>query len=358
MSVVRFEIPLEIVLEAPFCIPGSDVGSIGLDVTLARNAAGKVIIPGSHLKGVLRDACMQIVDAAPKAVIGEFALKEAVTHFFGPEPRREREFIEDRGCLIFGALEAQDSETSVGTPVVRVQIDNETGAAKDGHLAFIESPWSIGQEVTFRGAVILQSGEVRKAASARGLLERALARVAAFGGAKSAGFGQLIRHAVSEPVSIFAASVAPETRRMRVRYTIDRPFIVDASYEGSNLSKGSDILPGAAIKAVIAKSLEAAGWVDGHAQDALARTRIGHAFPQGRERIPPLSLYICGEGKLGCVLRGRKPPAGAKFAPDWKDEDRDSIKKLFFPKARDLKRIGVTRTAVDGDVASYDPEEG
>ena len=89
MTILRFDLPLSLTLEAPFSIPGGATSALGVDIALARNADKKVIVPASHLKGVLSAACAEIAAAAPEAAgkkIGKSRLSMVFSMKHWPKP--------------------------------------------------------------------------------------------------------------------------------------------------------------------------------------------------------------------------------------------------------------------------------
>ncbi|NBC31723.1 MAG: hypothetical protein GVY13_03500 [Alphaproteobacteria bacterium] len=394
-------LPLEITLVAPFASHGLQAGRVGVDVALARNAAGDLVLPGTLLAGIVRAALIEVAQDVPDATLtlpdGPLDVGEACRALFGQpsgddaasgsgsaEPLDGWRVANEpkRGTLTIGDLVCQTPEPDAAETdrqMVRVEIDRLLGAAKEGHLVTIECPFPAGTPVHFAGTAH-HVGEL-SAGQVAALLRAALSRVPAVGAMKSVGFGRVEGFSVGEPETIAlrpaaAAPNAPE-QRIKIVYALDRPFLIDLARRGSNLHIGSDIIPGGAIKGTLAAAVKRLKG-DGPAVNAfLEGLTVSHARPaplvdgdppEVRPELP-LSLALCGERLVDLLLAdpdpARWPPLAdgkaAKFRPDWKDEDFAAVDDALYGGSTPPrpKREVRTRTAIDPvmGAAAYDGDD-
>jgi CRISPR/Cas system CSM-associated protein Csm3 (group 7 of RAMP superfamily) len=151
MPIVTIEIPLTIDLTGPLHI-GTGYGRGLLNRTVVRTGQGHVYLPGSSLRGILRDTCEQLarslelyVCAGPAArdMCGgrEWASSCFICRLFG-SPGRASGLIVDEAYLredLQAALSIQDKDkriTPFGQTIQRtqVQLSRLRGLAREGRL--------------------------------------------------------------------------------------------------------------------------------------------------------------------------------------------------------------------------------
>lgn len=401
-----WRVPLSLTLRAPWCTPGSTAGNAATDIALARNARGDFILPASLVRGTLRGALQSLPGAGLKTTLSDIGIPiaEAVNLAFGVasgpnkddatakaervgpetwrvdnEPRRGLVSFTDLSWSAPSDESASSKKSKRADHYVRVHVDADLGAAKEGQLVFIECPLLIGELVTFSGEVVIQEkqlddGTLFGGAAIRALLNVALSRLVAIGGMKSAGFGRVETPHLGDARAVHPAAVQEESRRVFVQYSIDQPFLVSAEQVGSNLSVGSDKLSGAVIKGTLARALELAGKA-GDFEAFLASLSVSEArlltASGALVRPLPRSLAITGvktkteqTRKLFCHLSLEDLPGGRhRFAPDWKGQEEEEVGKhldklagtaLFTsPNVRTLTR---TRNRIDPETGSVERE--
>jgi hypothetical protein len=337
MSRTRFEARLRLTLESPFASHGLTAAAWGVDVAQARDADGRVILPGDMIRGNLRQAFLD--------------LGLDVRSLFGVEDG------DDRGRLIIGDLVAETPESPA--ILTRIEIDDDTGSVESGALVTVELSHPIGQEVEFTGPLVVFADDKAVLAD----IERALRLIPAVGAFKSVGFGIVVKAGVT-PIS--ARSMALPTQiaawddRVSLTMTFDRPLLVDADRIADNVFRGRAVIPGAVLKGALAARLSHAGR---HGlEQALSTMVIGHAFPLHQQteelsHLPlPLSLVTdeadatiadllraLPRGETRAVLVGGTAP---KFRVDWKDEAK-ARGLLGLRPDRGFTFDTRTRTAVD-----------
>lgn len=354
---------LTVVLRSPFLIPGPSVHATAVDVRPAVNGDGRPIIPGSLIRGLFRDAVKTVGFDDVLALFGRASGGTdgqgagAAQRIVDNEPRRR--------LLDFSDLTATEKPSP--DMLVRVALDEQTGAGKEGHLQFMELVAPLGREVTFKGDITCRTADPD---GLKAQLERAARLIRAVGSNKSSGFGEVAALSVQVLSSGDVGSDRPLPRWGDIVLELDRPFLVNAEPTTSNLFKGDECIPGAVLKGALAPRFAAAGI----AADAISTLHIGHAVPikvpeDGATEeifcvtpVLPLSLALCK--KSGCdtltdllliedvttlLEKDVGPPV---LAVDWKPGQRDQVLKALKITPPDLSRDLRTRTALDPETGT------
>lgn len=341
----RIILSIDLTVRSPFLFSGISAAPFGMDACALRNGSGELLIPQDQVRGVLRHALEEVrLTTGGKA----FAQTDVATLFgeASTDPTKLDPEIDNlasasaniplRGRLLFDDLvaAAPDAPYEVGR-AVRVEINPETRAAKEGHLMMVELAAPSGVDVAFKGRVILfaTNDEAKTWLSA---LAAATSYVSAIGAMKTAGFGEVVDFVVSE---VRRAALTPDNmppvaaERCRYKLTIDRPFLVDSRRDADNVYIGSEIIPGAALKGLLARKLELCGKMP-EKDEWLTKLAFSHAKPEGAGGVLPLSL-VAANGKIGDALEtplGKGVMIGdfpARFQIDWKSDEKERAKELF-----------------------------
>jgi CRISPR/Cas system CSM-associated protein Csm3 (group 7 of RAMP superfamily) len=175
------------IIDSALCIgAGGSSGSLA-DKPIVRNAAGTLIIPGSHLKGRLRHECEKLargldldVSEAPNPGTMMQEPDCVISKIFG-NPR-------NHSCLQIDDLCCEADRDSLPTEVIRpgVTINRRRGTAENDKLYFLETS-PPNRQLQFRGQLhLFQAPDY-----ALPLLVAGLKHINALGGSKSAGLGWL-----------------------------------------------------------------------------------------------------------------------------------------------------------------------
>ena len=387
----RWRLPLTITLASPFASRGLNPADTVIDTALPRDGQGRVVLPGSLVQGTIRDALETIAQRVsdPLTLAGTARdIIDDIALLFGTESgkRTQRNTGEatdrrvnntpERGLLAFADLaaitpEPERGEGESGGQFIRVEIDDDLGAVREGHIQRIELPWPIGTPVTFKGQIELRPHAEADPARVKALLELALRLVPAFGAIKSAGFGERLDHKIEDAIELTATPSPAARGRSDVTFALglDRPFLVAATRAADNVYRGNPVIPGGVIKGALAEALTAAGAMDRAMADFLARLTIGHAFPASeaavndpakRRRVPPLSLVMAGKKPVDILCDGGvdRINEGLRFRIDWKDgEEDEAFKKLGWDEKQPERDVR-THTAIDRErgAAAWDAE--
>lgn len=331
-DVDHISLAITVKVRCPFLFPGLDAGRFGLDAAALRDIEGHPLIPADQMRGVLRHALRDIADA------GKFDSAELAAMFGrgsadarGSEDESADAFAPERGRLHFTDLVMQD--LGVSTVGNRVRIDKKTGAAESGGLLFVELVTEQGSEATFRGQIVIHASEERSATWIAAL-QAARTRISAMGAMKSAGYGEIVSIEIEpDPDSkrpLFKeCEVPPDV--VFFQLAIDRPFLVDARRAADNVYVGSTVIPGGALKGLLARHLELMGRLDEETSASLTDLRISHARADGERSAMPLSLIAAGttiRDALG-VPSGSGAMIGNEavtFSTDWKPEQSEAAR--------------------------------
>jgi hypothetical protein len=365
---------LNVRLDVTFTLAGllmtrsTAAGGYGVDAPLARDAQGRYCVPGTLVKGRLRDAWRELHAAAGDAFAPDEALllgrRAGNADHDGPvDPARGRLRFGDFVC---------PARADAGT-LFRIQIDAARGSVAHGAYQVIEAPFGAGETVTFHGAIRFTARDDGETAQVEHEVTTGLRWITSLGAMRTVGFGRVLAVDVQAHPELPASITATATGAacLPLLLTFDGPLCVPLRRIDDNLFESDDVVPGGVLKGSLATTWQALlGRPGGAAVDAatdparpklgehFARLRITHAFPVAhghdapvrRPVAPPLSVVRAAGGvfdialESGPVLIDGEAPA---FAIDWKPRERDDVDRRFgWHRPRRELRV---RTAVDPD---------
>ena len=367
MSQRRIEFSVTLTVASPVLCQGISPVAQGIDSSFLRNQEAVPIISADQIKGLCRDTCRSLF---PDQVVSLFGSGSG-------DLQPGDSLAPSRSRLIFSDLAATSTLAALrGTPTpfsdsrssfTRIQIDDETGAAKDGQLQVIEMIAEPGTLIVFTGSLIAYVDTDQGPETLGNDLQLMLATIPAIGAFKSIGFGE-VRGASLVPKNLEpcpkSRALAQLPERIRFAARFDRPVLFDADRVEDNIFRGSLIAPGAVVKGALATRLAREGKLDG-LSSVLSEARISHAFPmtadgQRLARSLPLSLaragnctvdlLLCAHPESSAVINGE----AVIFQPDWKPQDfRQATANLQWPTTDGLSASEQrTRTAIADGVAA------
>jgi hypothetical protein len=381
MSQSTYEI--EIKLRAPFLTKSSRPGEYGIDSPCARNHKDQLYIPGSLLKGKVREswtalAAWQVGSSIPNSAaiddwFGERRGNSSdLEEFSGRSPSN---FEPSRGRAWFSDLICQD-EPKGGDLRVRIQIDQESGSAGEGMLQVLESPFAPGEEVCFKGSVTFAHPSTANTAQTEPTqfekgLSLALRSLDQIGGLRGIGFGRVASAQCKLSTSAATRPQFPTASTLHLRLETKEPVCVTEPDPILNLFKGGAIIGGQVWKGAIAAQLLREHGVDTSKPIAnpqkdfeylahfLSVIRFRQAIPAADECVwqaRPQSLAI-GTGKsqqlydlaeyspLSPAIQAHFAHETLAFASDWKSMD---LVGQRFPNPQLATELRV-RTAIDAE---------
>ena len=360
-EIKRHHFEVDVHLESPFASQGLWADALGVDTPLVRDHQGRLIIPGSLLKGVLRHILTEMTRQGARQVEQsdlDCWFGKGSGDAFDPESQEADHFAPAPGRVVFRDLicEAEGSEKEAA--LTRVAIDPNMGSVKKGALLVVELPFPLGQEVPFKGRIVL-FGDDEQAKRFKEAVRLALEFIPSLGGMKSSGFGRVTGTPVitltsSQPLAAAADTEDQTGDRLVFDLVFEDPFLVDAELLGQNMFQGSPIIPGGVIKGSLARMLELAGMLDADMGAALSQVLFSHAFPlhQDQDRRPraiPHTILSTGKKLYDCTNKqtiGKWKNNLAAWSPDWKASEWATARELFgWPKPPPYHVR--TRTAID-----------
>lgn len=368
MSRSLFRYACSLTVRSPFLFQGVSAARWGIDSAAIRNAKGNPIIPADQIRGVLKDALLDLPDGMVQKETG-LSMDDLFGTVSPGEDQAEAANEPRRSLIHFSDLTAL-SLTATDEPIAytRVQIDDQTGAAKDGALQVLELVAGLGAEVTFTGTIDVVT-DTGKGKAIAGVLDKALKLIGSIGAMKSSGFGEVraAQLSLTETHAVPLCQPRPATgQRWRFRVGFDRPILVNSRRLADNATISDHIIPGAAFKGALATMLEQAGDAPsaGPLGDALAALRFSHAFPASGEDAPlglplPLSLVSVYADNRVLIADALECPPGhgvlidghpARFQSDWKGSmTAEARKHLGLPAADGLRWQQRTHVEIERD---------
>jgi len=366
-------------LQGPVLTQATAAGEFGIDAPAARTADGKLCIPGTLVKGRMRQACEEL-----NGLISDLTQQFPVDDWFGKisgnqKNRKDIDTVSPfRGAIYLSDLTADEPNDKGSATIHRVRMDESTGTVDKGAYLVMEAPVAPGQNVDFTGSITLVTAEDPEDLGKK--LLKALRWITSLGGERTVGFGGVIAVECKPAKQELANTVQPlemkaGTSRLALTLTPEAAFCLAMKKADGNLFASEEIIPGNVIKGAIATTWGlmlgkgANATIDGQFDPTrpelcqnFSKLRLSHSFPaeNGHQRptVAPLSLVKSGD-KLRdvaslskVVLIDNKAPA---FAIDWKSKDFDDLKKDF-PWPR-LKRQMLVRTAMSRENLSAEKEQ-
>ncbi len=186
---------IEVIVEGPYLTQSSAAGGYGVDAPLARtkrNGKECAYVPGSLLKGKLRQAWDEIGIGGALALLGEGS---------GNQENQENSVDAKPAQIYFEDLLLQgDAPKRLRH---RIQIERDRGSVKEKALLVMESPFASGSRAIFLGRVRWVGSGATSAEQVREWLEWGLRWTPSLGAERSIGFGQI----TGVKVSVKAAAI-------------------------------------------------------------------------------------------------------------------------------------------------------
>jgi hypothetical protein len=375
-------------LEGPILTHSTAPGASHVSTPFARDQKGLYYLPGSLVKGRLREAWTElgtVTDDFLQRRCG-LSLEQLLGDGSGnqqnegvsTEPRRGRLHFEN-----FTDVSTRPSAPSEGKVRYRIKLDEARGSVSKGAFQIVEAPYSGGEEVSFVGQIHFRAVNADIAEKIRDSVRIGLRWITNVGANCNVGFGRLVDAEIVDvhyaPLPTTKISTIVGTERFDIELNLLSPFCISRPRIADNLFESEITIPGAVLKGSLAHTWRALRGDDPDGEigpgydpsrpelsEHYHLVRFTHAFPadqgqQFRPVTPPFSLVkvhnrqefrdelfdvalfdqpiLIGQ-PVGNEQLEWHPPA---FSIDWKDTLE--VKRLFGwanPK-RELR----VRTAID-----------
>lgn len=318
---------VEITVRAPFLFTGTGVGRFGYDKTAIRDHNGIPIIPEDQVKGLLRHGLHAMGhDDLIRTLLGAETNDARNSTTDGLEPSRGRIFLTD-----FMSKTRRDAKA---TNYHRVQIEEESGAAKQGHFVRVEQIYRPKTEVTFSGSIVIFQSQ--KASELASIIKTALSFHTHVGALTSIGFGEVMRIKANAEKHATPKVALSGAGRYQWVFKLDRPYLVNADRQADNAFVGDETIPGGALKGLIAHMAELHGvHIDAK---SLSDAVIGHARQVQRPIIPASVVYVPSKGTFLNIAFEDFPEDGI-LQIDWKSDIFDRYFAAEPPQAMRQERV-------------------
>lgn len=374
-----FDLKIDLILQGPVLSHSTAVGASGISSPFARNSKDEYYLPGTLIKGRLRQAWNELHSAVGASY------QPSLTNLLGESsdhPQARPTAVDPlRGSLYFDDFTNQaDKKDDVlilekkgDDTRYRIGIDGERGAVKKGFYQVLDAPYKVGESVKFSGAIRFSASDATSANNIKREIEIGLRWITSLGAERSVGFGRLLDVKVSAPqqATIAVKQSATGATTLSLKLSPNAPFCLSRRRIDPNLFESDTIISGAAIKGSLAGSWRAllGETPNGVITPTLDPTRLElcrnfekirftHAFPAGQAARPvtaPLSLvkagvkfYDVAQSPKPLLLRDEKDELVApEFAVDWKDKILGAVQKDF--GWAELDRELRVRTAIDSN---------
>lgn len=361
---IQVTLNVALTLEGPVLTKSSTPGRYGVDSLMAVDSKGRYYIPGSLIKGKLREAWSDLQDAAdgevivvPEKWLGDSS-ENKENKITAVDPYRGVVHFSD---FIHEGISRQDT-------LHRIKINEELGTVETGQLQVIESPFAAGEKVCFHGRISFIEADEKTLNKVSTAIEIGLRWMTNVGAYRTIGFGRLVNVAISRipaTVAVTEKSLANNPAHITMTITPSAPFCISRRRLSRNLFESDSVIPGGVIRGAIASSWGAfinkglCPEINAEfdpARPELCRhfdtIRIRHAFPMRVEKEerpikPPLSLVkidkkgyydvaLCSDPTL---IDGKAP----EFSIDWKDRSNVDTDFHWAEPERELR----VRTAME-----------
>lgn len=367
-------LPVTLTLIGPILTTGDTHSGWGLDITFYRDWQGSLALPGSHIRGKLREAMKDICDIRSTKNC-------SVDKWFGRESKdkedQARSYLPQRGHLkvsdfVFnGSLagaETSDSRT-------RIRIDPEIGVVDKGALLISEEPFKPGKETAWKGNVEFFAANDDQEKYLNEIKE-AFHFISTIGADKTAGYGRLEKVGFDEPVTTgldHAKTRNGDLNGLCLAIAPQEPLIIGGVRQTDNIFESQKIIPGSVLKGAFAVGLNRiSGNPDLNAYIDENNTHVKEICPQlakhftnlfflhavpaedmfARPEAIPLSLVKYDSDAQDIAFADpeqiyAQDSTPVSFQVDWKHDPDD----LRFPE---MEYHAVTRTAIDDEMRKAD----
>lgn len=370
----RVTLDITLTLDGPVLTQASSTSGYGVDASMAKSDDGRYYLPGTLIKGRLRQSWEELHTFL--GITGQ-DLKKLLGSGSGNR-NNDMKVEPDRGQMQFSDFFTSTGEE--GNSHYRIRMDEARGAVDTGAYLVMEAPFVPGEEVLFQGTISFFAAE-EDVPQIRRYIESGLKWNLSFGAERTVGFGRLKQVIVSESPAT-DATVFPTINddHFTIALRPEAPFCLGERQYKENLFDSKKIIAGGVIKGAIASTWgmllgkganndicrgfdsarpELSEWFD--------KVRITHAFPavQGTGKRPvvfPHSLVKGVDGTLkdiaietDAILVDGAAPA---FSIDWK-ESGDVYKRFGWPHVKKELRVRTaldrtTRKAADKQLFAYE----
>lgn len=370
----HYDLHVSLYLKAPLLSSGGEDAARGLSRRFYRNAEGRLVLQGSHVKGKLKEAMRELLP------MGHW-IESELDSWFGKDADDHPTLLERARLQFSDFFLAQSQVSATSSSQTRVAIDKQTGTSRENFLLTLETLFPAGTSTEWQGCISFSAADQTTAEAMRVKLDAGLRWIAAIGGVKGSGYGRLEK--VATRLETFKAAESsratdPKQQHYHLVFEFDSDLFVGGLVNKTNFRESQRVIPGAVIKGALARFLNESCGVSPeaaidetnpnvvehfeHLARNFAQLRISHAFPappaqNQRPVTVPFSAVkdshdryfdaaLCQSPQLD--QSGKAP----EFQIDWKDPN---AKDADFGWAK-CKAVNKTRTRILGQTRTAKAE--
>ena len=183
---IECDVLLTFQVGGPYLSRSSTTGGFGIDATPLRDRLGRPLLPGSHVRGRIRETLADVWNLGPRPAGGD--------EWLGPIAARE-DIQENNGLRrfgwYFGDFTAEAAASTGEHYLTRIQLDKETGSVKTGAMLVIECAVPPGETASFSGIVTVSAADEGELKDVLRWLRVGAAGVPSVGSYRNVGFGRV-----------------------------------------------------------------------------------------------------------------------------------------------------------------------
>ncbi len=348
------QINITLTLKGPILTQGLGSKQFGLDTSIARNAQGEPVLPGSLIKGNL----LHSINELNILTAGNFYAQHEITELFGTPANNNNEPA--RGLLNFDyywALQTPLQENDNKT-CNRIKIDEQLGTVEKGSLQVIESPFTEGENYSFTGIISCYSLNEERLQRLLKNCHKAFQYISHVGALKGIGFGKVIDVKVTHGLAKVKNQKDHKLKKLNrfsVNMTFDRPVCFSNQTNMENVFKTKEQLSGAIVKGAIANKIEHdANFLPLAKQ--LSAIKINWLKPS-LNKTKPLTIPLCvayneSDTTMPAFtnhLREQTPLNNANtslLAKAWQSDWKNATYKQFYQQNKDYQPADIVKSLV------------
>lgn len=289
---IEIDIELTLTVNGPFLSRSSNVGGYGVDVVALRDRDGFPLLPGSQVRGRIRESLLELYPQVAEAFVGSRlgpvvdrgGIGEDVDSANGdlatPHGLRTHPwFFGDFHTRQFQQVSPYDGL------LTRIAINEETGTAQEGALLVVECAVPQGETADFDGLVTITAGTQSEAEDVARKLIKAACWVPSFGSFRSVGFGRVAKVAAKikeirdwdgtcelsgltsnlaefvdgncvKRVRKISTDSVKQSRTRHLTVEIEEPFCLGGARRDRNIYRSLKHIPGSVLKGAISHQLQ------------------------------------------------------------------------------------------------------
>lgn len=371
MAFVWTQQPIKLIIQGPVLSAGETFSNWGMDTSFYRDHSGRLALPGSHVRGKLKEALNDILSM-------EEVSDNLLNKWFGRQSHKEtgnREFyFPHRGTLKITDFLLSDKIIPHEQIKTRIRIEPETGIVSSGALMNSEMPFPSGKETLWTGFLEFFSAQEDVEIIIK-YIHKAFLFITALGAEKTTGYGRLIKVSFDEKKQTVLPEKQVETKSyscIEIAIAPEEAFMIGGVRHTQNVFKSETVIPGKVVKGALATGLNRlAGNADLNRYIDEKNNKVSSLYPElskyfgelvflhavpcldkyRRPATTPLSGVVYGDNYEDITFKSpmdifARENSPVTFQVDWKTNPGNIPNEYIRPE---LEFFSVTRTAIESE---------